>query len=63
MWGFIYVPTYVQQEGFLLSSLGPVSRESTKNTKMRSYQLMRKPTKEETTCLYKCSSISESHFL
>lgn len=40
------MPMYVQQEGFLLSSLGPVSRESTENTK-RSYQLIRKLTKEE----------------
>lgn len=63
MLGFIYMPMYVQQEGFLLSSLAPVSRESTKNTKMRSYKLIRKLTKEETMSLYNCSSISESHFL
>lgn len=48
MWNFIYMPMYVQQEGFLLSSLGPVSRKSTKNTKIRSYQPIRKLTKEET---------------
>lgn len=63
MLGFIYMPMYVQQEGFLLSSLGPVSRESTKNIKMRSYKLIRKLTKEETMSLYNCSSMSESHFL
>lgn len=48
---------------FFLSSPGLVSRESTKNTEMRSYKLIRKPTKEETESLYNCSSTSESNSL
>lgn len=55
----------VEEEGVFFFPLLALwaNRESTKNTEMRSYKLIRKLTKEETESLYNCSSTSESNSL
>ena len=65
MWGFIYIPECVWNGKvffFPLLSLW-ANGESTENTKIRSYKLIRKLSKEETMSLYNYNSTSESNSL